>query len=464
MVAAVVGAVLSSCSSVPEAYEQGLSAWRAASPETATPMPAGAGAAEGAAAEATAQAEASTAPPDESLNGHLARAARRNASVREAHQLWRAALERVPQVTSLADPRLSVGVFVQEVETRTGPMEWRLGLSQSFPWFGKLDLAGKIAVLRAEAAREQVAERRLHAQQAVRDAWYELAYLAEAVAITQEHLAILSHWEEIARVRYSTGAGGDADVIRAQVELGKLDDRQRTLQDLRRPLEARLNAALDRPAATAVGSPDLHDLPDVTSVGFDEVALVDGLLTSHPSLRRLSRLRDAAELRIELADKEFAPDFSIGVDYTAIGSARMAGTSGSGDDAVALSFGIDLPIRRRRYEAGVAQATAQRSAAMAAVNAAHNELSAELEMAFYRARDAGRRVALYSGTLVPKGRQSIESVLVAYQTDAVDFFELVDAERVLLEFQLAAARARADHAQALARIVRLTGAPLSEDG
>ena len=76
------------------------------------------------------------------LQDYLAYAAMNNAGLEAAFNRWRTAIERVPQVESLPDPRFTYRFYIKEVETRLGPMEQGAGLSQTFPWFGKLDLRG----------------------------------------------------------------------------------------------------------------------------------------------------------------------------------------------------------------------------------------------------------------------------------------------------------------------------------
>ena len=130
---------------------------------------------------------------------------------------------------------------------------------------------------------------------------------------------------------------------------------------------------------------------------------------------------------------------------------------GSGDDALALTFGVELPIWRSRYRAGVAQGQAMQAARGAELADARNRLLAELERARYELRDAHRRVELYENDLVPKAEESLQALLAGYQATETDFLDVIDAERLFLEFQLAAVRARADRLQAWSEIDRIVG-------
>jgi outer membrane protein TolC len=312
----------------------------------------------------------------------------------------------------------------------------------------------------SEAEREAFEAARLDVVRRVRDVWYELVWLRSAVLVTEGHRELIGVWEEVALSRYAAGEGGQADVIRAQVELGKIDNELQALSDLRRPIVARLNAALGRPAATPF--PKVGDeLPVLPA--FDEAALVAALPGSSPVLRALARRVAAAEHGADLADKQAYPDFVLGLDYTFIGDAAMPGVSGSGDDALAVTLGLELPIYRDRIRAGIAQARAEHSAARGEAADAEHRPGAELELALYELRDAHRRVGLYRDTLVPKGEESLDAIAGAYRAGDAGFLDIIDAERVLLEFQLAEARAGTDLARSLARLEALTGTRLHED-
>jgi outer membrane protein, heavy metal efflux system len=393
---------------------------------------------------------------DADLGTVLALAERSNPGLQAAFHRWQAALERVPQSRALPRPRLTLAGFVDEVETRTGPMQARVGLTQPVPWFGRRGAAADAASSEADAAREELEAARLDLVQRVRDAWYELAWLERAIAIAAAHQELIEHWEEVALARFETG-GSHADVIRAQVELGDLENRLRSLKDMRRPIAARINAALDRPAAAELPPPGL-DAPPLGAVDGERLAA--GLDQTSPHLRALRHRVEAAGHDVDLARRSRYPDLAVGAEYTFIGPARSSGVSGSGDDALALTLGIELPLWGSADRARVRESRERETASERSLAEARNELAAELEEALFRLRDADRRVGLYRDSLIPKGEESVEALSTAYESGDKSFLDLIDAERVLLEFQLQAARAEADRAQALARLERVTGVRL----
>jgi outer membrane protein TolC len=377
-----------------------------------------------------------------------------NAGLRAAVQRWRAALEQVPQAVSLPDPKLMLGLMVREVETRVGPMGPSIAISQAFPWFGTLEAAGGRAFELAEAERETVEAVRLDVVRRVREAYYEAAWLEAALAIANRHRELITQWEGVARSSYASGEGSQADVLRAQVELGLSVDKVQRLTELRRPLRGQLNAALGRSANTPMPPlrPVFNDPPEI-----DEQALLSELPQTNPALRAMARRVDAAGHGIELAEKESLPSFVLGLDYTFIDDAAMPGVSGSGDDALEVQLGLELPIYRGRVQAGIAQARARQSAARGEAADAGHRLGAELELALFELHDADRRVALYRHTLVPKGAEALRATAGSYRAGDARFVEIIDTLKTMHEFQLGVARAQSDRAQALAWVEALTG-------
>ncbi len=360
----------------------------------------------------------------------------------------------MPAARSLPDPRLTYGYYIQEIETRVGPQEHRVGLSQMFPWYGKRRLRGEAAEAEALAAEQEYQAVKWKLFYRVKEAYHEYHYLGRAIAITEDNLRLLQHLESVARAKHRAGAPLSG-VIKAQVELGVLDDRLRALRALQEPVVARLNAALNRPAAAVLPWPK-------ETVPLEQVALSDNnllrwLAETNPSLRALAARQQRSEKHLALARKQFYPDITLGVDYIETGDALMAGTADSGKDPVIGMVSINLPIWRGRLRAGVDEALARRGAAERATVQQANELEAELKMVLYRYRDALRKINLYAGALLPQAEQSLEVTQQAYEAGAVDFLELIDAQRLLLQFQLDYERARADHHQRHAELEMLVG-------
>ena len=229
---------------------------------------------------------------DASLQDYLAYAAVNNPGLEAAFRRWKAAMERMPQVTSLPDPKFQYAYFIEEVETRVGPQEQKFTLSQMFPWFGKLRLKGEMAARQAEAKWQSYQEKKLELFYEVKRAYAEYYFLGRSIEITADNLQLLKYLEEVAREAFRTGEGAHSDVVRAQVEIGKLEDRLESLREMKGPRAADLNAALGRPARADLPVPTL--LPEEYAE-LSEDRLLTALQESNPRLKALGQMVGKAE-------------------------------------------------------------------------------------------------------------------------------------------------------------------------
>ena len=401
--------------------------------------------------------EASELPEGAGLEACLRYAALHNPGLEAAFNRWMAALERVPQVTALSDPRFTYRVFIEEVETRVGPQRQSFALAQMFPWFGKLQLRGDVAMEAANAARQRYEAEKLKLFYKVKNAYYEYYYLARAIGIVSENLKLMEYVEQVALTRYKAAAEAYGDVIRAQVEVGKLDDRLRTLSDLRGPITARLNAAMNRPTNAPLTLPETIQEEKVEAT---DDKILAWLHENSPELKALEHKIAEARRGVALAGKNYFPDLTVGLTYIETGRALMPRTPDNSKDPIIAMFSINLPIWREKYRAGELEAKARHLAALKTKLDRENWLGAEVKMVLYNFADAERKIDLYRDTLVPKAEQALKTTETAYRAGKSSFLDIIDAERVLLEFQLSYERALANHAQRLAELEMLTGRSL----
>ncbi len=403
---------------------------------------------------ATADAPALPLDEDADVADLLRYAALNNAGLRAAFEQWRAALEQVPQVTALPDPRFSYNYFIENVETRVGPQRHGVGLSQTLPWFGKLDNRGGVAMEAARAVKAHYDAQKLQLFYRVKRHWYEYYYVTRAINVVRENRDLVKYLEQVARTRFKVAAAGHPDVIRAQVELGKLDDRLRSVQDMRTPIAAQLNAALNRPGNAPL--PEPREMENHT-LGQDDEQLVATLHRQNPHLLALQHEMAQQRRAVALARREGYPDVTVGFDYIDVGSAVVPGVSDSGQDAVALNLSMNLPIWREKYDAGVRQALHRFGAATQQRLERQNLLEAELRTALFHLRDAHRKIDLYRDTLLPKARQALKATEAAFRAGSATFSDIVDAQRVQLRFELDLVRARINRAQRVAEAQMLVG-------
>ena len=372
-----------------------------------------------------------------------------NPKLKQALARYKAALAKVASARAWADPRLAYGYFVRPVETRTGPQEMRFSAAQTFPWKGKLEVKGRIAQQEAEVEGQRYEAVRRSIIFAVKAAYYDCYFLQRAIAVTEGNVRLLTHLEEVGRTRYRGGSGAHAAVLKAQVELGRLEDQVRSLRQQRRPVTARLNAALGRSPTAPVAVPD--SLP-IAAPDLDEEMLEAHLPAANPTLQMRQAQARAQSLGVELASKQFYPDLTVSLDYIHLGGDR-------GDNPLVAMATINLPLWRSDYEAEKRAAKLSYQAALQGIADEENRLVAELELALYKQRDAQSRAALYRDRLLPKAEQALNVTQRAFAADRSDFLAVIDAQRTLLAFRLAYERARTDQALHWAELEKLVGEP-----
>lgn len=391
------------------------------------------------------------------LSDYLQYAAINNAGLKAAFEQWKAAVEQLPQAQSLPDPRFTYGYFIKEVETRVGPQRQRFGIMQVFPWFGKIEARTDAAAVAAKAAWKRYEAAKLKLFFEVKDAFYEYAYLVRSIRIARENLELIKYFEEVARTKYAAAAAAHPDIIRAQVELAKLDDVLKSLEQMREPVMARLNASLNRPTFEPLPWPK-PDEPKLVEIDHKKMMMI--LKKTNPQLEALSFEVLASKSNLELAKKDFYPDIGAGVDWIQTNDAIAPGVADDGKDPVILMFSINLPIWRDGLKAAERQAKANLRQIEQERLETENTLIAEAQRRLYDLEDSNRKTKLYGDALIPKAEELLNASQTAYQSGTVDFLSLIDAQRTLLMFQLHYERAITNSQQRLAELEMLVGAQL----
>jgi outer membrane protein TolC len=388
------------------------------------------------------------------LEDYLRIAAENNSGLKSSFERWRMATAAVPQAKALEDPRFTYGYFIEEVETRVGPQKQRFSISQMFPWFGKIEARTDAAAAAAQAAYKRYEADKLKLFGKVKNGFYEYAYLYEAIAIAQQNLELLKHFEQVAQARYRTAAARHPDIIRAQIELALMEDHVTELDNMLAPMQAGLNALMNREMTAALSRPQR---PEAALADVDETAIVGLIAERNPEIAALQSEVNAARGRLRLAQKRYYPDVTLGLDWIQTDAARMDGVWGSGRDPIVAMVSLNIPLWSDSYDAGKQQAHASMRAARLMKEQTQLDLSAQAADVLYQIGETSRKAGLYAGTLIPRAKEMVEVSESSYRTGGVDFLSLIDAQRKLLTFEVTYQRILTDHFQALAKLETLTG-------
>lgn len=410
------------------------------------------------AGHATAQAPAPSAVPEDSLalSQVLSLAMERNPRLQAMRAGAEAAALRAPEASTLPDPTFQLGImnfglpdFNTDMPTSMVPS---VQVMQMFPFPGKLSLMGDIAAFDRDMAGTAAEEMAWEVRGMAASMFFDLYALDRRLEVMGETLSLLADFQQVAKAMYVSGMGRQADVLRADVEVARMDGDIQAMRAMRITMAARLNGVLDLPAGTPVPVPVLGRL-SATVPAAD--TLLAWARASRPFLAH-GRLGVAqAESRIDLARREIWPDITLGLTYgqrdLGMGTERMG--------SVMVGFSLPLHAGSRQYamrdEAVAMQrmAEAELGSREAEVAAQVGELLAELD----RARSLA---ALYRDEVIPEARATVESAFSSYRVGAVDFMTLVDAQMTVNRFEGELFQLLAEYGKAYTALESVVGRPL----
>jgi outer membrane protein, heavy metal efflux system len=387
--------------------------------------------------------------PGSSLSNFLAFALLNSPQVESAYYTWAASVERITVERSLPDPQITFQSDIAEVLQTVMP-----GFMMEFPGPGKLKARAGVATAGSRAQYFAFESAVLQAAYDVKRTGYELRLLDDRLRINRQTLALLDDLERIARTQNEVGKGTLQDVLRARIERDRVENGIANLEDSRGPRMAAFRAALGlRPGPPDPPVPGRLDSPDTDPNSPD---LLPMALARNPRLKAMEAEVRAAEAGITLAYREKVPDFSLGLMADAKATPTM----------FRPLAGMTLPVWRDKLAAEVARARAEELAAQARLDAGQIELVVEFAEKSFACRELGRNVALLRDRLIPKARQSLELARAGYLSGTIDFFNLINAQQTLLDFELGEVEARTQRGIALAQLslivagVPPAGAPL----
>src|SRR6185369_1433654 len=226
---------------------------------------------------------------------------------------------RVEPARKPADPFVSIG------RQQNAPV---LMAEQAIPWPGKLRLAGDVASSEArELERGTLGRAGLALEARVRNAWYDLVLARQLDRIIEERRATATEIEASVRERYAAGLSVQQDVLRAQVELARLDEAQATQEATIASRVAELNRVACAPHDRAIATPET--LPDDRTMPPLD-ALIASAMERSPELAAAKQGIETGRIRVNLAKKNFLPDFSV--------------SAGAMDRMWQASAGISIPL------------------------------------------------------------------------------------------------------------------------
>ena len=399
---------------------------------------------------------AAQAPPADTLRleAVYAEAAARNPMLRAERRRVEAVGAMQRSAALPPDPQVQLGVMNASLPGLRTDMPTSMApavqVMQMVPFPGKLGLSGRIAARETEKAAAGAGEAAWMVRGRAAMAFYEVYRADRQIAVMRETVRLLGTFQAVARSMYGAGTGRQTDVLRAGVEVARMEADLARMQAMRASAAARLNAVLGRPAAAPVPAVALPLLPR-------ELPPADTLRAWAEAGRPLLLQRrigvEQAGERTRLARREIWPDLTVGVQYGQRTDPEM-GTERMGSVMVGFTvpvFARQRQLRMRREAAAMeGMAAAELDDARVQVDARIAELVAELD----RARTL---VRLYRGEVLPQAEAAVQSALSSYRVGAVDFMTLVDAQMTVNQYRQELFALLAEYGTALAELEMAVG-------
>jgi outer membrane protein TolC len=396
-----------------------------------------------------------------SLQQATARALEANPDLAAMHAKALALADIPAQQGSLPDPRLTLNLANLPVDTFSNTQEpmtqMQIGLSQALPYPGKLALRQQIATFEGEAAAYDVEEQRLMLIRDVKTVWWNLYYLDRAMETVERNQELLRQLEAVAQQKYRVGNGLQQDVLLAQLELSKLLETRLGLEKMRHNEGDRLKTLLDFPMDQAIKLRADSPVSLPKPVAFDD--LIDLANANRPLLSSLGKRLEAARLKVDLAEKDYLPDFALGAAYGYRNGLNANGSERA--DFASLSFSMNLPFfAASRYDHAFSQRSKEKLAQQLALRNSRKKVEAEISTAISDFRIAVDEVTLFNQGIIPQAKQTVGSMLAGYQVNKVDFLNLIRAQTSVYNYETRYWKAFSTANQAFARLEAAVGKEL----
>ena len=384
-----------------------------------------------------------------------------NPQIEAAKQGWEVAKQVPSQVSTLPDPQFTV----QQVNvgsprpfagyTNSDFAYFGLGVSQDFPYPGKLRLRGEMAKRDADVVQQQYESVRQSVLAGIKAAYFQLSYLSKTLGILESDGQLLQQVEKAADARYRSGLGNQHDLLQAQLERTKLL-REITMHHLEvAKTQAQIKQLLNRPQSSPDIEPaELSETP--LSLAFDE--LLSAAKAGNPAISGSQKMIERQNVQVDLAHKDFYPDFSLQYMWQRTDPTQYRAY-------YMLSFSVRVPIyRSRKQRPELAQAEAGLNQSRSEHEVQTQQVTYELQTEYETAQKTAELLKIYREGLLPQARAEFEAGVAAYQNNRQDFPALLTSFLDVLHLDEEYWQSTAEREMALARLEQLTGLSLHEEG
>ncbi len=385
-----------------------------------------------------------------------------NPDLLSAEARWEMARQKIGPARSFEDPQLSFALSNYPIDSLSGddtPMTGKeIQLSQLFPFPGKLTARAEIAEKQAMWQQGLYEDAKGQLVQRVKDAWFRLYFQQQAIDLTRQNIDLLRDFIRLTETRYAVGTGLQQDVLKAQVQRSKLQDKLFNLAQHKTSSLAELNRLLNRPAATPLEPPRKLK---TTNIQASLVQLMELAHSKRPLFSAYQAGIERYKAQRKLAKLDYYPNFKVFAGYRQ--REEVAGDPAEGSDFVSAGFSINIPLWQGKRRAVVAEADAGIRMAERQQQEFTNQVTFVISDQYAQMEKNRDLVELFRTGIIPQAEQSFDASLAAYRVGDVDFLNLLDSLMTLYRYRVDYHRALADHERSVARLEAAVGVEFREE-
>ncbi len=352
---------------------------------------------------------------------------------------------------TLPDPKIKLGMMNLPTDTfkqNQEPMtQVQLGIQQMLPRGNSLEIKSQRAISMSVVENARTENQRRKVTREVRETWLELYYWLNAEAVVNKNRKLFTELVSVTKQQYAAGRQKQQDVIRSELELGMLDDRELKIQTRIEITRAKL--------AKYIGdnfiSIDLDKLlPEFNIMQYD-----DSWIEKHPMMNMEQAMVKTNQKNVELAKQSYKPSWMLDLTY---GQRENAANGTKRADFISAMVVFDLPLfTGDRQDKKVAASKHRLNSALNSREERKRELNRMWQSNLSKEKRLSQRIIKYKTLLVPKANENTNAALYSYQSGRGEFTSLVRAQIIELETQLRALRLDVDQKKEQAQLLYFVG-------
>jgi outer membrane protein TolC len=359
---------------------------------------------------------------------------------------------RIPQVSNLSDPVLSIGTMslpLSKFSFREDPMTAKaIGVTQMFPFPGRLEARAAVEQKDVEIVQQEIAFAKLEIIREVSKNYYDLWFIREALKLAKKNIEILRNISEIVQTKFTVGMASLSDAIQVESDITMLNERIIELEAKEKSLVSVLNAYLLRPVNSIITTDSLRDIPNIE---LDSEVWLSLAKENNPYLRQIILSEQKSKSYENFANFEFYPNFGLSLQY--LQRDALGGSVGSGMDMVSLMFDIELPIDYGGKKSSmVEEAKVMQKMYSEEYQMALQMLNIEFVKALAELQEMQKRAKLIYEVLLPQIVKNLEVDIENFQVGKVDILNVLNTQRKYYEIETSLYSLRANFWSTIAEV------------